>query len=77
MNEILLYLQKHGELFDIEIAQARSLIPGMVIVLGVSILATGLHWLLPPAAGKVVGIVLVAIILGLMIRNFFRLPVNW
>ena len=55
----------------------KSLIPGMAIVLGVSVLATGLHWLLPSGAGKVVGTVLVAIILGLLIRNFFKLPVNW
>jgi len=55
----------------------KSLIPGMAMVLGVSVLATGLHWLLPPAVGRVVGTVLVAIILGLLIRNFFKLPVNW
>jgi uncharacterized integral membrane protein (TIGR00698 family) len=55
----------------------KSLIPGLMMVVGVAAVASGLHWLLPPAAGKVVGVVLVAIILGLFIRNVFRLPVNW
>lgn len=55
----------------------KSLIPGMGMVLGVSAAATGLHWLLPSATGKMMGVVLVAIILGLLIRNFFKVPVNW
>jgi signal transduction protein with GAF and PtsI domain len=54
----------------------KSLIPGLGVVLGVAALAALLHWLLPTAVGKAIGVVLVAIILGLMIRNFFKLPVT-
>lgn len=55
----------------------KSLIPGLGMVLGVAMVAAGLHWLLPSAIGEMIGVVLVAIILGLLIRNFFKVPVNW
>lgn len=59
------------------IGKWTSLIPGLGVVVGVAALAAGLHWLLPGAVGKAVGVVLVAIILGLIIRNLFKLPVGW
>lgn len=55
----------------------KSLVPGLAVVVGVAALAAGLHWLLPTAAGKAIGVVLVAIVLGLTIRNVFKLPVSW
>jgi uncharacterized integral membrane protein (TIGR00698 family) len=59
------------------IGKWKSLIPGLGVVVGVAALAAGLHWLLPTAVGKAIGVVLVAIVLGLTIRNVFKLPVSW
>ena len=76
--------EQHMQKFAAEVADTianagrwQSLIPGLGMVLAVSAAAFGLHWLLPAAAGKVVGVVLVAIILGLLIRNFFTMPAHW
>lgn len=54
-----------------------KLLPGLAIVCLVAIAAFLLHGLLPGELGNTVGVVLVAIVLGLIIRNVFVLPVAW
>jgi uncharacterized integral membrane protein (TIGR00698 family) len=57
--------------------QPKALLPGMLVVTAVAGLATLLHALLPAAFAKGVGVVLVAILLGLVVKNVFTLPIKW
>lgn len=57
--------------------QTRALIPGMLAVAVVAGLAALLHALLPQALAKGVGVVLIAVLLGLVVKNAFSIPINW
>ncbi len=70
--------------FSIEVANVieksrkwTSLIPGLLAVVGVTILAVLLHGMLPTQLQKIVGTVLVAISLGVAVNNVFSVPIMW
>lgn len=53
---------------------ALSVIPGLVLVVAIALAARWLHDRLSPAAGKLVADVIVAVFLGLVVGNVFRIP---
>jgi uncharacterized integral membrane protein (TIGR00698 family) len=55
----------------------KKMVPGLAVVIAVATSAALLHWLLPGTVNKSISPVLLAIVLGLLIRNTFTLPVHW
>jgi uncharacterized integral membrane protein (TIGR00698 family) len=53
---------------------ALSILPGLALVIALAIAARYAHGKLPPATGKLVGEVIVAVLMGLAVGNVFRMP---
>ncbi|HKQ63263.1 MAG TPA: putative sulfate exporter family transporter [Candidatus Polarisedimenticolaceae bacterium] len=53
---------------------ALNVLPGLLLALGVAIVARWLHGLLPGSLAKLLGEVIVAVVLGLAVANVLRLP---
>ena len=53
---------------------ALALLPGLALAVLVAVLARGAHALLPPGAQQLLAEVILAVLLGLLIGNFARLP---
>ena len=51
-----------------------SVLPGLVLVVGVALVARYAHGRVPPQTGKLVGEVIFAVLIGLAIGNVFRIP---
>jgi uncharacterized integral membrane protein (TIGR00698 family) len=51
-----------------------AILPGLILVVAVALAARTAHGLLPPATAKLVGEVILAVLLGLIIGNLFRIP---
>jgi len=51
-----------------------SILPGLGLVVGLAIASRYVHGKLPPATGKLVGEVIVAVLMGLAVGNVFRIP---
>ncbi|HSQ58896.1 MAG TPA: putative sulfate exporter family transporter [Acidobacteriota bacterium] len=53
---------------------SSTILPGLAIAVGVGLAARACHGLLPAAASVAVGEVVLAVLLGLLVGNAFRLP---